>query len=203
MGRTSDARRRLMDAAYELIWEYSYGAVTIEAICERAGVKKGSFYYFFDSKSDLAVAAIEDWWSQRKPVVEEMFRPEVPPLERIWKYFDFVVQRQLEAYKANGQVLGCPLFTLGSEICTQDEKLRCLVHAIMATGLRYFESALRDAQVAGDISGNDAPLKARLLWAFYEGTLTRARIENNPELIRSFSSDALALVGARSALAMA
>ena len=48
MGRTSDADERLKDAALALIWEESYGAVTIDDICNRAEVKKGSFYYFFD-----------------------------------------------------------------------------------------------------------------------------------------------------------
>src|SRR5277367_3312607 len=148
MGRKSDSRQRLMDAAHELIWGYSYGAVTIEAICERAGVKKGSFYYFFDSKSDLAVSAIMAWWDKRRTVVENLFRPEVPPLERIWKYLDFVTQRQIEAYEESGQVLGCPLFTLGSEICTQDERLRSLVQEIMSGVARYFEDAIREAQAS-------------------------------------------------------
>ena len=58
MGRVSDAREKLMSAILELIWSGSYGNTTIDQICERAGVKKGSFYYFFDSKADLAVAAI-------------------------------------------------------------------------------------------------------------------------------------------------
>src|SRR5271155_4025520 len=110
MGRTSDARERLMDAAYKLIWEHSYGAVTIDAICERAAVKKGSFYYFFDSKSDLAVAAIDAWWVERKAIIDEAFRPEVAPLERLRGYLDFISQRQVTAYEATGQVLGCPLF---------------------------------------------------------------------------------------------
>jgi TetR/AcrR family transcriptional regulator, transcriptional repressor for nem operon len=190
-----------MDAAHELIWGYSYGAVTIEAICERARVKKGSFYYFFDSKSDLAVSAITAWWDERKTLIEELFRPEIPPLERIWKYLDFVIQRQIQAYEESGQVLGCPLFTLGSEICTQDERIRSLVQEILGSGARYFESAIRDAQASGEVRGRNAALKARLLWAFYEGTLTRARIENNPELIRNLSSDALELIGARPSLA--
>ena len=43
MGRTSDANERLMSAALDLIWEESYGAVTIDDICKRADVKKGSF----------------------------------------------------------------------------------------------------------------------------------------------------------------
>jgi len=57
MGRVSDARQRLLDATIDLIWQNSYGAVTVDDICERAGVKKGSFYYFFPSKTDLVVAA--------------------------------------------------------------------------------------------------------------------------------------------------
>jgi TetR/AcrR family transcriptional repressor of nem operon len=192
-----------MDAAHELIWGYSYGAVTIEAICERAGVKKGSFYYFFDSKSDLAVAAINAWWDERRTLVQEMFRPEVPPLERIRKYLDFVAQLQIEAYEESGQVLGCPLFTLGSEICTQDERILTLIQEILSSGPRYFEDAIRDAQASGKAEGNNAALKARLLWGFYEGTLTRARIENNPDLVRNLSSDALELIGARPSLVVA
>src|SRR5882762_4436048 len=153
MGRKSDSRQRLMDAAHELIWNYSYGAVTIDAICERAKVKKGSFYYFFDSKSDLAAAAITAWWEERKVLVGEVFSPTVPPLERLERYLDFAVQCQLSVYDENGQVLGCPIFTLGSEICNQDERLRGLIHEILATGAQKFEEAIRDAQLAGDIPG--------------------------------------------------
>jgi TetR/AcrR family transcriptional repressor of nem operon len=202
MGRKSDSRQRLMDSAYELIWGYSYGAVTIEAICERARVKKGSFYYFFDSKSDLAVAAINAWWVERKALANEIFRPEVPPVERISKYLEFAAQRQLRAYEETGQVLGCPIFTLASEICTQDERLKLLVQEILTTGARLFEEAIRDGQASGEIEGTNAVVKGRLLWSFYEGTLSRARIENNPELLRNLCSDALELIGARPALAV-
>lgn len=192
-----------MDAAHDLIWSYSYGSVTIEAICDRAKVKKGSFYYFFDSKSDLAVAAITAWWDERCKTAQEIFRPENPPLERLRQYLDFVVNHQLQAYEETGQVLGCPIFTLGSEICTQDDQLRALVQDILTMAARLFENTVRDAQACGDASAGDPELKARLLWAFYEGTLTRARIENNPELLRSLVADAMELIGARPALTIA
>ena len=52
-------KERLMDAAMDLIWHNSYGTTSVDAICERAGAKKGSFYYFFKSKSELAAAALD------------------------------------------------------------------------------------------------------------------------------------------------
>ncbi len=179
-----------MDAAHALIWGYSYGAVTIEAICERARVKKGSFYYFFDSKADLAVAAINAWWDERRRLVGEMFHPGRAAAGADLALPEFVVERQLQVHAETGQVLGCRSSTLGSEISTQDERLRALVQEIMHTGAVLFESAIRDAQAAGDIDRADAALKARQLWGFYEGTLTRARIENNVELLHNLCPDA-------------
>jgi TetR/AcrR family transcriptional repressor of nem operon len=201
MGRTSDARLRLMDAAYKLIWEHSYGAVTIDAICEQAGVKKGSFYYFFDSKSDLAVAAIDTWWVERKAVIEEVFRREVPPLDRLSGYLDFVAKRQEEAYASTGQVLGCPLFTLGAEISTQDERIRSRICNFLDAMMDYVEQAIADGIASGDIEGRDPRAKAHLFLAYYEGVLTRARIENHPEPIQQLSVTALEVIGARTVLA--
>ena len=80
MGRTSNADERLMTAALDLMWEESYGAVSIDDICRRAGVKKGSFYYFYESKSALAVAALERMAQAQKPVLDEQFSPTTPPL---------------------------------------------------------------------------------------------------------------------------
>ena len=188
-----------MEAASELIWEYSYGAVTIDAICERAGVKKGSFYYFFESKSDLALVAIQKWWVARQAMIEEVFRPEVPPLERIHRYMDFIAERQIASFELTGQVLGCPLFGLGSEISNQDEPLRKLIQEILTRGALYFESAIRDAQRSGELPGTNATIKARQLLAYYEGTLTRARIQNDPELVRNLASESLELLGANPA----
>src|SRR4249920_873235 len=98
MGRTSDADERLKDAALALIWEESYGAVTIDDICNRAEVKKGSFYYFFDSKAELAVAALEKMWATEwKPNLDATFSSSVEPLTRLTNYLSSFYPKQLEA----------------------------------------------------------------------------------------------------------
>src|SRR5580698_4337660 len=124
MGRVSNAKDRLMEAVTELIWIGSYGCTTIDQICAKAHVKKGSFYYFFKSKADLAVTALEANWRVRRTELDSIFSAAVPPLERLQKYCDFSYRVQNEMKAKYGRVLGCPLFALGSEVSTQDDRLR-------------------------------------------------------------------------------
>lgn len=203
MGRVSDARQRLMDAAVELIWENSYGAVTIDAICETAEVKKGSFYYFFDSKSDLACTALIASWEAKKLEHDAIFSPTVAPLDRLKSFFDFVYRRQLQMQKERGRVLGCPLFTLGSEICNQDPKLLETIERILAQYMKYFETAIRDADAQNLITAPDAAAKARRLFAYFQGTLTQARIQNSVEMLKGLSAGALEILGYRHSSARA
>lgn len=201
MGRVSNAKERLLGAAKDLIWEQSYGAVTVDAICRRAGVQKGSFYHFFDDKSDLAVASLEADWQARQPLLEQIFARTSPPLDRLMSFFEHVYECQVQLQRERGYVLGCPLFNLGSEICTRDQKLRRKVLELIGRYTRYFESAIRDAQEEGLVAGDGAALKARWLFSYFEGALAQARIENDPSSLRNASSAALQLLGAKLAMA--
>jgi TetR/AcrR family transcriptional regulator, transcriptional repressor for nem operon len=184
MGRVSDAKERLMSAVAELIWTGSYGSTTIDQICEKAGVKKGSFYYFFDSKADVAVTALSVRWEQLRPELDSLFSPTVPPLERLRHYCEFNYRFQAENFSKYGRVLGCPLHSVGSEICTQEVDLRTKIQEILESKRKYLESAIRDAHAAGLIDAPDAAAKSRILFAYYQGLATQARIQNNLEILR-------------------
>src|SRR5438552_953370 len=181
MGRVSDAKERLMEAVRELIWTGSYGSTTIDLICEKAGVKKGSFYYFFESKADLATAALDAALKVRRQELDSLFSPTIPPLERIRNYCNFAYREQARIKKEHGCVLGCPLFTLGAEVSTQEHMLRSRIQQALENHAKYFESAIRDAHSAGLIHAPDAAAKARMVRAYYEGLLTQARIQNDVE----------------------
>lgn len=196
MGRTSNAKEKLLEAALDLIWERSYGVVTIDAICEKAEVKKGSFYYFFESKSALAVAALEaDWNECGKQKWDGLFSASVAPLERIRSFFQHVYDTQLELQKEHGQVLGCPCFSVGSETSTQDETIRLKVQEILQRQIRYFESAIRDGQADGSIPAGDAASKAKCLFALFEGSLGQARIQNDLEFLRVLPETSRGILG--------
>jgi len=184
-----------MDAVSELFWTGSYGSTTIDQICERAGVKKGSFYYFFNSKSELASAALDATWQERRAELDQLFSPVVPPLERLRKYADIAYEFQREIKRKHGHVLGCPLFALGCEVSTQEDALRKKVEEILAHKRKYLESAIRDAHAAGLIHAPDAAAKASMLQAYFEGMLTQARIENDVEILRSTFNGWAAILG--------
>ncbi|MBX3741610.1 MAG: TetR/AcrR family transcriptional regulator [Akkermansiaceae bacterium] len=197
MGRTSDAKERLLDAALDLIWKRSYGALTIDAICEKAGVKKGSFYYFFDSKSTLAAAALhENWYSCGRETYDRLFSASVPPLERITNFLRNVHEGQTKVVKEHGQVLGCPCFSVGSESTSEDEAVREKAKEVLGNQLRYFESAIRDAQAEGSIPPGDPAAKAKCLFSFFEGSLAQARIHNDLNFIKDLPETAIGLLRA-------
>jgi TetR/AcrR family transcriptional regulator, transcriptional repressor for nem operon len=197
MGRVSDAKQRLMDAVLELIWTGSYGSTTIDQICEKAEVKKGSFYYFFDSKAALAIEALETSWAAKQVELDAIFSAVVPPLDRIRKYCDFNYKYQQEIKRKYGRALGCPQFALGAEVSTQEALLQKKIQQVLDKKRKYLESAVRDAHAAGLIEAPDATAKARMIQAYFEGLLTQVRIDNDVEILRDAVGGIFALLGAK------
>ena len=203
MPRASDMKERLMEAAMDLMWQNSYGAASVDAICERAGAKKGSFYYFFKSKSELAAAALEADWNKKKTEMDSMFSPTVPPLERLDRYFDFVHGRLAELQQKCGSILGCPFMSVGSEVSTQAPVVRETIDRIMDRKMKYFISAVRDAAAQGLIDAPNPEAKARALFACYQGTVAQARIQNDVQLLREFKDVARTVLGVKMSHAVA
>lgn len=197
MPRVSDMKERLTDAATDLIWENSYGATSVDAICERAGAKKGSFYYFFKSKSELAAAALEADWNKKKTDMDAIFSPTVPPLERFERYFDCVHEGLAARQKQCGSILGCPMLSIGSEVSTQDQVVRQTVDRILDQKRKFFVSAIRDAHTQGLIVAPDPEAKADALFACFHGTLAQARIQNDLESVRNFKHVAMDVLGVK------
>jgi len=58
--RSDATKKRLFDAAMDLIGERGFTEASVDEIVERAGVAKGTVYYHFSGKAELVEALIED-----------------------------------------------------------------------------------------------------------------------------------------------
>jgi TetR/AcrR family transcriptional regulator, transcriptional repressor for nem operon len=179
MGRTSDAKERLLDSMMELIWLGNYSSASVDAICEHAQVKKGSFYHFFESKTDLAIAALDHGWQEHCQKMDHWFSKERAPLERLKLCFQEMRQEQDAMKIKHGRVLGCPIHSLGAEMSTVDERIRGKLESVLQKYLCYFEDTLREAMQLQQIRQYDAAELSRILFAFTEGLILHARIWND------------------------
>jgi TetR/AcrR family transcriptional repressor of nem operon len=191
---TSSARHRLIESAIRLIHAGSYGAVSVKDLCADAGIGKGSFYHFFPSKRDLALAAIDAQWERyRTGLYEPAFAPDVPPLEQIARFFRLIAP-WAAGLAEHDMVDGCPFGNLGLEMATQDEAIREKLREVFGSITDYFVRAVRAAYEAGDIGAVDAQAAAVRLLAYLEGMYVVAKVENDLQVFARFGGAAIELI---------
>jgi len=203
MKREGETKRKLLDVAFRLIWEQSYGSVGVDDICRQAGVTKGSFYFAFPSKSDLAVAAFEEQWQLKQPKLDAVFSSQVPAAERFERYCDLVVADQKAKFQEFGKMCGCPYCSVGSELSTQDEKVRLKAEQMMERMIAYLTGAVSALQVEGAIPQEDPKAVARQIHDFIIGLLLQAKIENSPAALERLAPGVFRILGLKPSPALA
>ncbi|WP_296900679.1 TetR/AcrR family transcriptional regulator [Thiohalocapsa sp.] len=184
MNATNDPRTRIVKAAGDLLYAKSYGEVGVAAICEAAGVKKGSFYHFFPSKQDLTVEVLEHAWQAMKAeLLDRAFRADRSPMERIERFARLAYEYQKDLAERTGQVYGCPFGNMAAEQATQDEQLRIKTQEIFARMQQALEATLREALQRGDIAGIDPSATAAAMYAYSEGVMLLAKTANDADVI--------------------
>lgn len=199
MGRTSDARERLVRCGRELMLERGYTAVGIADLCERARVNKGSFYHAFPSKQDLALEVIHSFSADSAALFDEMVTGTGPPLRRLRGFFEANYAHHRQRHAECGRVEGCGLGGLAQEMSAQDPVLRERLREVFERQLGRFERVIAEAVGRGDLPPQDCRRAARALTALHQGALLLAKTWNDPEPLACLGDDALRLLGARNA----
>jgi TetR/AcrR family transcriptional repressor of nem operon len=175
MGRTSDARERLLRAAAVLFLTRSYHAVGVDELCAAADVRKGSFYHYFPSKADLAKTVIDlhadAFWAR---LADD---EEAGPVERLHGAADAIVAIQTGFEARFGRAVGCPFGNLAAELATTEEDLRQHVAQVLAELERRVAAVCHEAADQGLLrSGVDPDRLAHALLAQYQGMILLAKV---------------------------
>jgi TetR/AcrR family transcriptional repressor of nem operon len=195
MDSRTDTRQRLIDSARDLIYTRSYTDVGVQEICDRAGVRKGSFYHFFPSKRDLTLAMLDQFQAFfRNDILERAFATDIPPLQRISRFFEYAGDFQQQMKQDTGQMPGCPFGNIACEMSTRDEVIRLKVGQIIRDAEIPFEQALAEAVANGDLPEMDTAATARALFAYVEGIMVYAKAHNDPDMVHELGKRALQLV---------
>lgn len=195
MARVTDTKEKLLKAALQLVWEEGVGSASVDDICEKAEVRKGSFYHFFKSKAELVMAALETHWNEARVEFDRIFSPSVAPVERLRGFFESMVRRQALKQQQVGRVLGCPYASVGMSCSSEDQLIRERVEQVFGTFKKYFETALRDGKADGSIAVKDIPMTVETVFEFIEGAMTAARIQNSLKPMQNMGPGVFMMLG--------
>jgi TetR/AcrR family transcriptional repressor of nem operon len=197
MGRTSDAREKIITAAQTLIELRGYSALGVAEICKAAGVPKGSFYYFFESKEALALAVIDEHWAEQKRDWTRILRGDAAPLERLRLLFEATEAAQHAGQQTCGTVSGCMFGNLTLEMSNQTESIRQRLQEIFDAQVDMVDEVIVEARERGEVTVADTHAAAASVVAQLEGQVLFAKLYNDTGRLSPLWASCLAILGVR------
>lgn len=91
--RKEERRRNLLDAAWRCAGSKGFAELTVEDICEAAGVSKGSFYGYFTSKLDLLIGLLDDDAARLEARIEELTATKKTGIDRLEAFAKAMLER--------------------------------------------------------------------------------------------------------------
>jgi TetR/AcrR family transcriptional repressor of nem operon len=176
--RGGATKEHVLEQAAALIRERGFRSTSIGDILERAGVQKGSFYYYFPSKEDLGHAVLDRWTQDlRGRLLEFLTAPDgPPPLDRITATLDGFVEEQ----EKNGCRGGCPFGNLAVELADVDEGFRGRLSEAFTNVAKAFGDLIARAQGDGDVQPTADPARlGPFLVACIEGGILLAKVHKS------------------------
>ena len=196
MGRTSDAKEKILGAAQTLIELRGYSALGVAEICKAAGVPKGSFYYFFESKEALALAVIDEHWAEQRRDWTRVLHGDAEPLLRLRQLFDETEESQRAGQSSCGTVSGCLFGNLTLELSNRTEPIRGRLQQIFDAQVDLVETVVAEARDRGEVDVADTREAARSVVAQLEGQVLLAKLYNNTSPLTTLWANCRALLGA-------
>lgn len=190
-------KEKIIEAASKLFWEKSYQSVSVDVICQESGIKKGSFYHFYESKEEVALAVLEFLWKNTKerdlkPVIDSS---DFSPLDKIYRILDLCEANSCEMHDDSGKFKGCPFGNLALELGTQKDKVRKHVATIFDEYYHFFFDLFLKAKEQGELKEDIDPHHAtRIFLSCLEGSCVLAKTYNDAQLIGSNLRQFLAMI---------
>lgn len=155
-----DAKRRIIEAAMDVIAERGLDQMTFDDIAKKLGVSKGAIYWYFKKKEDLVAAVLEKFQADFERTTFESFynRPIDELFSMIFDRFSLSDDRQ--------QAIFFEMFALAARNSDVRHATREYYTGLVAT----FEEAIRREKKKNFIQMQADPhTLALLMAAFYSG----------------------------------
>lgn len=145
-------RLRILQAAFEEMYEHGYQGMRIENILNKTKLAKGALYHHFSNKQALGYAVADEVLYQQIEVVWQPLTQSKDPLTD----FSLLLRNMCDSMTAEDIEKGCPINNLAQEMAGLDKGFNQRLNVIYQYWVDTLSSALKNGQkhqtVRADIS---------------------------------------------------
>lgn len=176
-------REDLLDRGLQLFATKGYSATGVSDITDAAGVPKGSFYNYFQSKEDFALAVLEQYREQAQEFMTAQLAGSASPLRRLRTFFEEGRAKAL----AEGFSGGCLAGRLAQELAGEQPSFRPVLDRVFGCMQGGVARLLQEAAVRGELRPDqDLAELASFLLSSWQGAVTRAKAAGHDGPLRTF-----------------
>lgn len=177
----SQTRKKLLDAAQELMLVKGYTATSVEEICAAAGLTKGSFFHYFEGKEHLGRVVAEHFAAAMQQVFQSApYHQKKDPLDRVFGRVEFLIDLMGSTQAPSGCLLG----TFVQELSATHPKIRSVCASCFAEGSQSFTRDLEEAKARYAPQANwSAQSLAEHLTAVAQGAIILAKAKQDPAVM--------------------
>jgi TetR/AcrR family transcriptional regulator, transcriptional repressor for nem operon len=178
-----NVKEQIVAAAVEALHWKGFNGTSVQDITDAANVPKGSFYNHFDSKEDLAVAALDRYGQGLLGKLGPLSDAKTPAVDRLKTYFRDLGERG----RAREYRTGCMIGNMSTEMAGQSDMMRERLAIVLAAWSRAIESCVREAQAEGAMRRDlDAKAIASFILHAWEGAVMRSKVDRDAASLATF-----------------
>ena len=190
MARTRDeqkfnqCRSSLITVGQELFITSSFNNVGLNDILKHAGIPKGSFYHYFESKEDFALQVVEQYHKGNRAALEALLLDEsLTAYQQLKTFF----QNNVDHFGDVGYCQGCLMGNLSQEIADVNENMRIKISELSTEMVNQVSECLQRLESNELNLGHLRPCEAaQVLMNSWMGAIMKMKLEKSREPLDVF-----------------
>jgi len=176
-----ETKRRLLDATVGLMLRQGFTATTVDQICAGAGLTKGSFFHYFESKEAIGEAVLDHYYARQQEKLAAAGLNEVSdPLERLHTLLEFLGA----SVRDTAEVQGCLMGNLAQELAVTHPRIRSRCDEKFSNFARWIQELLTQAKAKRCPRAVFDPAGVALLFvSLMQGSLLLAKARQDKALL--------------------
>ncbi len=184
MSGRDDKKLNILQKGLEIMYEKGYNATGIQEIVDSAGIPKGSFYNYFESKEDFALQLIKYYSDNNHTMLLGILEDQkLSPIQRIKKLYSMLAKY----FTQKDFRMGCFNLNLCQEMADVNEKISHSLKNSLEHLKEPLTQCLKEAQETGEINpSQDIEILSEFIYNSWGGAILRMKASRNADPLNAF-----------------